>query len=111
MLNAPRSNKPTTWGGPQKPAPWSLRRKIMKIKNNNAKQLTVLLNNKAYVFNPGDSLEVPETEGNFILSIQPLLTAVKAETVEIHSEPVKIETPKVAKPKAKKNVKNKKSGK
>ena len=83
----------------------------MKIKNNNAKQLTVLLNNKAYVFNPGDSLEVTETEGTFILSIQPLLTAVKAESVKITSEPVKIETPKVAKPKAKKNVKNKKSGK
>lgn len=83
----------------------------MIIKNNNAKQLTVLLNGKAYVFNPGVSMEVPEKEGKFILSIQPLLTAVKAETVEIHSEPVKIVTPKVEKPKAKKNVKNKKSGK
>ncbi len=83
----------------------------MIIKNNNAKQLTVLLNGKAYVFNPGVSMEVPEKEGKFILSIQPLLTAVKAETVEIHSEPVKIVTPKVEKPKVKKNVKNKKSGK
>ena len=88
----------------------------MIIKNNNAKQITVLLNGKVYVFNPGDSKEVSETEGSFILSIQPLLTAVKAETVEIHSEPVKIEPPvveepKVEKPKAKKNVKNKKSGK
>lgn len=83
----------------------------MIIKNNNAKQLSVLLNGKTYVFNPGDSKEVPEKEGKFILSIQPLLTAVKAETVEIHSEPVQIITPNVEKPKAKKNVKNKKSGK
>lgn len=83
----------------------------MKIKNNTAKQLSVLLNGKAYVFNAGDSMEVSEKEGKFILSIQPLLTAIKAETVEIHSEPVKIVTPKVEKPKAKKNVKNKKSGK
>lgn len=88
----------------------------MIIKNNNAKQLTVLLNGKAYVFNPGASMEVPEKEGTFILSIQPLLTAVKAETVEIHSEPAKIEPPvveepKAEKPKAKKNVKSKKSGK
>ena len=83
----------------------------MIIKNNNAKQLTVLLNGKAYVFNAGESMEVSESEGKFILSIQPLLTAVKAETVEIHSEPVKIVTPKVEKPKAKKNVKSKKSGK
>lgn len=83
----------------------------MLIKNNYARQLTVLLNGKAYVFNAGESMEVSESEGKFILSIQPLLTAVKAETVEIHSEPVKIETPKVAKPKAKKNVKSKKSGK
>lgn len=83
----------------------------MIIRNNNAKQLTVLLNGKAYVFNAGESMEVSESEGKFILSIQPLLTAVKAETVEIHSEPVKIETPKVEKLKAKKNVKSKKSGK
>lgn len=81
----------------------------MKIKNNNAKQLTVLLNNKMYVFNPGDSMEVSEQEGTFILSIQPLLTAVKAEVVEIHSDPEPVEP--VEKPKAKRNVKNKKSGK
>lgn len=82
----------------------------MIIKNNNAKQITVLLNNKAYRFNAGDSMEVPEREGSFILSIQPLLTVVKKETVEIHSDPVPVEP--VEKPKAKKNVgKNKKSRK
>lgn len=87
----------------------------MIIKNNNAKQLTVLLNGKKYVFNAGESMEVSDVDGSFILRIQPLLCAVK-ETVEIHSEPVKIEPPvveepKAEKPKAKKNVKNKKSGK
>lgn len=81
----------------------------MKIKNNTSKQISVLLNNKAYKFNAGDSMEVTEAEGSWILSIQPLLTAVKAETVEIHTEPVEIE--KKEEPKAKKNVKNKKSRK
>lgn len=81
----------------------------MKIKNNTSKQISVLLNNKAYKFNAGDSMEVTEAEGSWILSIQPLLTAIKAETVEIHTEPVEIE--KKEEPKAKKNVKNKKSRK
>lgn len=81
----------------------------MKIKNNTSKQITVLLNNKAYKFNAGDSMDVTEAEGSWILSIQPMLSAVKAETVEIHTEPVEIE--KTEEPKAKKNVKNKKSRK
>ena len=62
----------------------------MKIKNNTSKQITVLLNNKAYKFNAGDSMDVTEAEGSWILSIQPMLSAVKAETVEIHTEPVEM---------------------
>ena len=80
----------------------------MIIKNNTAKQLSVLLNGKSYVFNAGDSMEVSEAEGEWIVSIQPLLCAVKAETVEIHTEPVEME---VKEPKAKKDAKNKKSRK
>ena len=82
----------------------------MKIVNNTSKQLSVLLNNKVYKFNAGDSMEVTETEGSWILSIQPLLSVAKVETVEIHTEPVEME--KKEEPKAKKNVtKNKKSRK
>lgn len=82
----------------------------MIIKNNFAKQITVLLNGKQYVFESGASLEVPDTEGDFILMLQPLLCEVKKETVEIHSEPVQMV--KKEEPKAKKNVvKNKKSRK
>ena len=79
----------------------------MKIVNNTSTQLTVLLNNKAYRFNAGDSMEVTEAEGSWILSIQPLLS--KVETVEIHTEPAEMQ--KKEEPKAKKNVKNKKSRK
>lgn len=82
----------------------------MKIVNNTAKQLSVLLNNKVYKFNAGDSMEVTEAEGSWILRIQPLLSVAKVETVEIHTEPVEMEKKK--EPKAKKNVtKNKKSRK
>ena len=78
----------------------------MIIRNNTSKQLSVILNGKTYVFNAGDSKEVSEAEGEWIINIQPLL--VKAETVEIHTDPVKIEKKE---PKAKKDVKNKKSRK
>ncbi len=82
----------------------------MKIVNNTSKQLSVLLNNKVYKFNAGDSMEVTETEGSWLLSIQPLLSVAKVKTVEIHTEPVEMK--KKEEPKAKKNVtKNKKSRK
>lgn len=63
----------------------------MIIKNNTSKRIVVLLNNKAYSFNAGDSLEVTEEVGSWLLSVQPLLSAVKTETVEIHTEPVEME--------------------
>lgn len=78
----------------------------MIIRNNTSKQLSVILNGKTYVFNAGDSKEVSEAEGEWIINIQPLL--VKAETVEIHTEPVEMVKKE---PKAKKDVKNKKSRK
>lgn len=78
----------------------------MIIRNNTSKQLSVILEGKPYVFNAGDSKEVPELIGMWLIKIQPLL--VKAETVEIHTDPVEIEKKE---PKAKKDVKNKKSRK
>lgn len=79
----------------------------MIIKNNLPKEITVVLNGTKRVWKNGDEIEVSENDGKWILKIQPELVAVEPKTVEIHSEPVKIQEPK-----AKKNVvKNKKSRK
>lgn len=79
----------------------------MIIKNNLPKQITVVLNGQKYVWNNGDEIEVTEAEGKWILRIEPQLAIVEPKTVEIHSEPVKIQEPK-----AKKDVvKSKKSRK
>ena len=81
----------------------------MIIRNNLAKQVKVILNGKEFVFNSGAEIEVSDNEGEFILSLQPMLCVVK-EKVIVHSEPAEIEIKE--EPKAKKNVvKNKKSRK
>jgi hypothetical protein len=92
----------------------------MIIKNVLPRPFKVILNGKTYDFPVNAKMEVEDKEGEFILSIQPLLakeeiekaaeSSIKdstVETVTIESEPVEIE-----KPKAKKNVsKSKKSRK
>lgn len=76
----------------------------MIIRNNLAKEITVVLNNKTYVWGNGTEIEVSEAEATWILRIQPSLVAVEPKTVEIHTEPEEI--------KVVKNVrKNKKQGK
>lgn len=92
----------------------------MIIKNVLPRQFKVLLNGKTYDFPVNSKIEVEDKEGEYILSIQPLLVKEEAEktinkvtatpvteTVTIEADPMEIEKPKV-----KKNVvKNKKSRK
>ena len=73
----------------------------MLLKNNTCRKLEVLLDDKHYVWNAGDSIELPEREARFAMMIQPMLVAI--EEVVINAEPQEV---KVAK-----NVKNKKSRK
>lgn len=73
----------------------------MLLKNNTCRKLEVLIDDKHFVWNPQESVEIEEKYVNFVMMIQPLLT--KVEEVEIHTEPVEM--------KVVKNVKNKKSRK
>lgn len=63
--------------------------------------MEVLIDDKHFVWNPSESVEIEEKYVNFVMMIQPLLT--KVEEVEIHTKPVEM--------KVVKNVKNKKSRK
>ena len=76
----------------------------MIIKNNLAKEITVVLNGKKYVWNNGTEIEVSEAEAVWILRIQPCLVAIEPKTVEIHAEPEEIKVVKNAR-------KSKKQGK
>lgn len=81
----------------------------MIIKNILPRHFEVLLDGKKYSFPAGSSVEVSEKEGKYIMMLQPLLVCAKEEVIEsvvVTSKPSVIE-----KPKAKKNVKNKKSRK
>jgi hypothetical protein len=73
----------------------------MLLKNNTCRKLEVLIDDKHFVWNPSESVEIEEKYVNFVMMIQPLLT--KVEEVEIHTKPVEM--------KVVKNVKNKKSRK
>lgn len=73
----------------------------MLLKNNTCQKLEVLLDNKKYVWNAGESIELEEREARFAMMIQPMLVTI--EEVVINAEPQEV---KVAK-----NVKNKKSRK
>jgi len=75
----------------------------MLIRNNQAKVIKFILDNKEYIWNPSEEKDIPSKSAKMILALQPELSLVEKETEIIHSEPQKIE--------AKNVVKNKKSRK
>lgn len=76
----------------------------MIIKNVLPREFIVLLDGKEYRFAAGDSMEVSDRVGEFLLMLQPLLVAEAPKSVKIEGKPEEIKVKKDV-------VKNKKSRK